>query len=246
MFWLWFFDPTGACNSNSFSLSLPPSRPDSSWPAEFPPQQSAPLCTPPGSLPSVVLSCLFGEAVMLPKYSPLSTLEGHLSWLEKNTTVLIDLTLNSEAHTRCTLSTHCTLSIPFQSLHSPIHHLFDIFSVLKPPRSFPPSSWGYYILVYWKTVDIRRELPLTLITSPPSTFHSHSFTLPSVPSYTVVPFAIRSELSRLLTTRTLVPILFHLLALAIVLSLLYYLGDSKGQGSLACCRPWGCKEPDMT
>ena len=24
------------------------------------------------------------------------------------------------------------------------------------------------------------------------------------------------------------------------------LGDSKGQGSLACCSPWGCKELDMT
>ena len=24
------------------------------------------------------------------------------------------------------------------------------------------------------------------------------------------------------------------------------LGDSEGQGSLACCRPWGSKEPDMT
>ena len=24
------------------------------------------------------------------------------------------------------------------------------------------------------------------------------------------------------------------------------LGDSEGQGSLACCSPWGCKEPDMT
>ena len=23
-------------------------------------------------------------------------------------------------------------------------------------------------------------------------------------------------------------------------------GDSKGQGSLACCSPWGCKESDMT
>ena len=23
-------------------------------------------------------------------------------------------------------------------------------------------------------------------------------------------------------------------------------GDRKGQGSLACCRPWGCKESDMT
>ena len=23
-------------------------------------------------------------------------------------------------------------------------------------------------------------------------------------------------------------------------------GDSEGQGSLACCRPWGCKELDMT
>ena len=22
-------------------------------------------------------------------------------------------------------------------------------------------------------------------------------------------------------------------------------GDSEGQGSLACCSPWGCKEPDM-
>jgi len=24
------------------------------------------------------------------------------------------------------------------------------------------------------------------------------------------------------------------------------LGDSEGQGSLACCSPWGCKEADMT
>ena len=24
------------------------------------------------------------------------------------------------------------------------------------------------------------------------------------------------------------------------------LGDGKGQGSLACCSPWGCKELDMT
>ena len=24
------------------------------------------------------------------------------------------------------------------------------------------------------------------------------------------------------------------------------LGDSEGQGSLACCSPWGRKEPDMT
>ena len=24
------------------------------------------------------------------------------------------------------------------------------------------------------------------------------------------------------------------------------LGDSEGQGSLACCSPWGCKELDMT
>ena len=24
------------------------------------------------------------------------------------------------------------------------------------------------------------------------------------------------------------------------------LGDSKGQGSLACCSPWGRKESDMT
>ena len=23
-------------------------------------------------------------------------------------------------------------------------------------------------------------------------------------------------------------------------------GDNKGQGSLACCRSWGCKELDMT
>ena len=22
-------------------------------------------------------------------------------------------------------------------------------------------------------------------------------------------------------------------------------GDSEGQGSLACCSSWGCKEPDM-
>ena len=24
------------------------------------------------------------------------------------------------------------------------------------------------------------------------------------------------------------------------------LGDGEGQGSLACCGPWGCKESDMT
>ena len=24
------------------------------------------------------------------------------------------------------------------------------------------------------------------------------------------------------------------------------LGDSEGQGSLACCNPWGCKESDTT
>ena len=24
------------------------------------------------------------------------------------------------------------------------------------------------------------------------------------------------------------------------------LRDSEGQGSLACCSPWGCKESDMT
>ena len=24
------------------------------------------------------------------------------------------------------------------------------------------------------------------------------------------------------------------------------LGYSEGQGSLACCSPWGCKESDMT
>ena len=24
------------------------------------------------------------------------------------------------------------------------------------------------------------------------------------------------------------------------------LGDSEGQGSLACCSPWGCKELDLT
>ena len=24
------------------------------------------------------------------------------------------------------------------------------------------------------------------------------------------------------------------------------LGDSEGQGRLACCSPWGCKESDMT
>ena len=24
------------------------------------------------------------------------------------------------------------------------------------------------------------------------------------------------------------------------------LGDSEGQGSLACCSPWGCQELDMT
>ena len=24
------------------------------------------------------------------------------------------------------------------------------------------------------------------------------------------------------------------------------LGDSEGQGSLACCSPWGCKELDRT
>ena len=23
-------------------------------------------------------------------------------------------------------------------------------------------------------------------------------------------------------------------------------GDSEGQGSLACCSPWGCQESDMT
>ena len=23
-------------------------------------------------------------------------------------------------------------------------------------------------------------------------------------------------------------------------------GDGEGQGSLACCNPWGCKELDMT
>ena len=23
-------------------------------------------------------------------------------------------------------------------------------------------------------------------------------------------------------------------------------GDSEGQGSLACCSPWGCKESEMT
>ena len=23
-------------------------------------------------------------------------------------------------------------------------------------------------------------------------------------------------------------------------------GDSEGQGNLACCNPWGLKEPDMT
>ena len=23
-------------------------------------------------------------------------------------------------------------------------------------------------------------------------------------------------------------------------------GDGKGQGSLVCCSPWGCKESDMT
>ena len=23
-------------------------------------------------------------------------------------------------------------------------------------------------------------------------------------------------------------------------------GDSEGQGTLACCSPWGCKELDMT
>ena len=23
-------------------------------------------------------------------------------------------------------------------------------------------------------------------------------------------------------------------------------GDSEGQGSLACCSPWGCKQLDMT
>ena len=23
-------------------------------------------------------------------------------------------------------------------------------------------------------------------------------------------------------------------------------GNSDGQGSLACCNPWGCKESDMT
>ena len=24
------------------------------------------------------------------------------------------------------------------------------------------------------------------------------------------------------------------------------MGDSEEQGSLGCCRPWGCKESDMT
>ena len=24
------------------------------------------------------------------------------------------------------------------------------------------------------------------------------------------------------------------------------LGDGKGQGSLACCSPWGCRESDLT
>ena len=24
------------------------------------------------------------------------------------------------------------------------------------------------------------------------------------------------------------------------------LGDGEGQGGLACCGPWGCKESDMT
>ena len=24
------------------------------------------------------------------------------------------------------------------------------------------------------------------------------------------------------------------------------LGDGEGQGSLACCSPWGCRESDMT
>ena len=24
------------------------------------------------------------------------------------------------------------------------------------------------------------------------------------------------------------------------------LGDSEGQGSLVCCRPWGCEESDTT
>ena len=24
------------------------------------------------------------------------------------------------------------------------------------------------------------------------------------------------------------------------------LGVDEGQGSLVCCSPWGCKEPDMT
>ena len=24
------------------------------------------------------------------------------------------------------------------------------------------------------------------------------------------------------------------------------LGDNEGQGGLACCSPWGCKELDMT
>ena len=23
-------------------------------------------------------------------------------------------------------------------------------------------------------------------------------------------------------------------------------GDSEGKGDLACCGPWGCREPDMT
>ena len=120
---------------------------------------------------------------------------------------------------RWALSSQCTLSIS----SSPFTHLFtdvfDIFCVLKPPMSFPHLchlSWGYHILVYWGTEGIRRELPPTLITSPPSTFHNRSSTLPSVPSYTVVPFAIRAIQSPDYTDAGSHP--FRLLALAIVLS----------------------------
>ena len=30
------------------------------------------------------------------------------------------------------------------------------------------------------------------------------------------------------------------------MSLSKFQGDAEGQGSLACCSPWGCKELDMT
>lgn len=65
--------------------------------------------------PSPVLSCLFGETIMLLKSNSLPTLYrdlGNLSWLEKNMTVLIGLTSNAEAQTRWTLSAHSNHSIP--------------------------------------------------------------------------------------------------------------------------------------